>query len=168
LIRLETEKKRRRGEKERGKILVEELKNAAQQILEPLGYEVLELSITGQGRKRKLLLRIDRLDETSVGMDDVELTTRVFGLELDRLDPFDTPYELEVESPGPQRPLFTARHFERFHDLEVKVKTRGESFRGIIRTVADNQITFQVGKELKTYPLNEVQATLAEWPKEPR
>lgn len=146
-----------------------ELKDAAKVILEPLGYEVLELSVTGQGRKRKLLLRIDRLDETTVGMDDVELVTRTFGLELDRLDPFDTPYELEVESPGPQRPLFTTRHFERFHDLEVKVKTsRGEHFRGIIRTVADDQVTFQVGKELKTYPVADVQATLAEWPKEPR
>jgi ribosome maturation factor RimP len=147
---------------------VNELKDAAKAILEPLGYEVLELSILGQGRKRKLLLRIDRLDEVAVGMDDVTLATRVFGLELDRLDPFDTPYELEVESPGPQRPLFTARHFERFHDLEAKVKTKTESFRGVIRTVADNQVTFQVGKELKTYPVADVQATLAEWPKEHR
>jgi ribosome maturation factor RimP len=147
---------------------VNELKDAAKAILGPLGYEVLELAVTGQGRKRKLLLRIDRLDETSVGMDDVELATRVFGLELDRLDPFDTPYELEVESPGPQRPLFTARHFERFHDLQAKVKIRGEHFRGIIRTVENNQVTFQIGNELKTYPLDDVQATLAEWPKEPR
>jgi ribosome maturation factor RimP len=145
-----------------------ELQDAAKHILEPLGYEVLEVTVTGQGRKRKVLLRIDRLDEKAVGMDDVTLATQVYGLELDRLDPFDTPYELEVESPGPQRPLFTQRHFERFHDLEAKVKTRGETFRGIIRTVEDNSVTFQVGKEFKTYSISEVQATLAEWPKEPR
>jgi ribosome maturation factor RimP len=145
-----------------------ELRDAAKQILEPLGYEVLELTVTGQGRKRKVLLRIDRLDEKVVSMDDVTLATQVYGLELDRLDPFDTPYELEVESPGPQRPLLTKRHFERFHDLEAKVKTRGETFRGIIRTVEDNQVTFQVGKEFKTYSIGEIQATLAEWPKEPR
>ncbi len=145
-----------------------ELKDAAKTMLEPLGYEVLELSITGQGRKRRVLLRIDRLDEKTVGMDDVTLATRVFGLELDRLDPFDTPYELEVESPGPQRPLFTARHFERFHDLQAKVRANGETFRGIIRTVANDQVAFEVGNELKTYALSDVQATLAEWPKEPR
>jgi ribosome maturation factor RimP len=152
---------------------VDELKDAAKAILEPLGYEVLELTITGQGRKRKVLLRIDRLDEKTVGMDDVTLATQVYGLELDRLDPFDTPYELEVESPGPQRPLFTKRHFERFHDLQAKVKTRGETFRGIIRTVGlDNEnrdkVTFQLGNDLKTYSIGEIQATLAEWPKEPR
>jgi ribosome maturation factor RimP len=145
-----------------------ELQDAAKHILEPLGYEVLEVSVTGQGRKRKVLLRIDRLDEKVVSMDDVTLATQVYGLELDRLDPFDTPYELEVESPGPQRPLFTVRHFERFHDLEAKVKTRSETFRGIIRTVENSQVTFQVGKEFKTYTIGDVQATLAEWPKEPR
>jgi ribosome maturation factor RimP len=145
-----------------------ELQDAAKHILEPLGYEVLEVTVTGQGRKRKVLLRIDRLDEKVVSMDDVTLATQVYGLELDRLDPFDTPYELEVESPGPQRPLFTVRHFERFHDLEAKVKTRGETFRGIIRTVENDQVTFQVGKEFKTYNVSDIQATLAEWPKEPR
>jgi ribosome maturation factor RimP len=147
---------------------VEDLKDAAKAILGPLGYEVLELTITGQGQKRKVLLRIDRLDEKTVGMDDVTLATQTFGLELDRLDPFDTPYELEVESPGPQRPLFTKRHFERFHDLQAKVKTKGETFKGIIRTVEDDKVTFQLGNDLKTYAIGELQATLAEWPKEPR
>jgi ribosome maturation factor RimP len=145
-----------------------ELQDAAKHILEPLGYEVLELTLTGQGRKRKLLLRIDRLDEKTVSMEDVTLATQVYGLELDRLDPFDTPYELEVESPGPQRPLFTKRHFERFHDLQAKVKARGETFRGIIRTVKDSRVTFQIGNEFRTYSIGDIQATLAEWPKEPR
>jgi ribosome maturation factor RimP len=165
-----------------------DLKEAAITILEPLGFEVLELTISGQGQrgqgqKRRLLLRIDRLDEKVVSMEDVTLATRVFGLELDRLDPFETPYGLEVESPGPQRPLFTKRHFERFHDLQAKVKTKGETFKGIIRTLASDTetsgsetlgseardtITFQVGNDLKTYPIAEVQANLAEWPKEPR
>jgi ribosome maturation factor RimP len=145
-----------------------ELQDAAKHILEPLGYEVLELTLTGQGRKRKLLLRIDRLDEKTVSMEDVTLATQVYGLELDRLDPFDTPYELEVESPGPQRPLFTKRHFERFHDLQAKVKAKGETFRGIIRTVKDSSVTFQIGNEFRTYSIGDIQATLAEWPKEPR
>jgi ribosome maturation factor RimP len=160
-----------------------DLKEAAIMILEPLGFEVLELTISGQGQKgqgqkgqgqkRRLLLRIDRLDEKVVSMEDVTLATRVFGLELDRLDLFETPYGLEVESPGPQRPLFTKRHFERFHDLQAKVKTKGETFKGIIKTVASDAenrdtITFQIGNDLKTYPIAEVQANLAEWPKEPR
>ena len=88
--------------------------------------------------------------------------------ELDRLDPFESPYNLEVESPGAERPLCTARHFERFHDLLAKVKTSGESFRGIIRKVEGEQVSFEVGKEVKTYRIADLSAKLAEWPKEPR
>ncbi len=145
-----------------------DLREAAEMILKPLGYEVLELSISGQGQKRKLLLRIDRLDEQAVSMEDVTLATQVFGLELDRLDPFENPYSLEVESPGAERPLFTARHFERFHDLLAKVKTPGESFRGIIRKVEGEQVGFEVGNEVKHYSIANISAKLAEWPKEPR
>jgi ribosome maturation factor RimP len=145
-----------------------DLEQAARTILEPLGYEVLELSTQGQGKKRRLLLRIDRLDEQVVTMDDVATASEVFGLELDRLDPFTEPYELEVESPGSERPLFTRRHFERFHDLAAKVRVKGETFKGVIRQVSEDSVTFEVDKEQRTYPLRDVQARLAEWPSEPR
>ena len=145
-----------------------DLRGAAETILKPLGYEVLEVVVSGQGQKRKVLLRIDRLDEQRVSMDDVTLATQVYGLELDRLDPFEMPYSLEVESPGAERPLFTARHFERFHDLLAKVKTPGESFKGIVRKVEGEQVSFEVGNEVKTHSIANISAKLAEWPKEPR
>lgn len=145
-----------------------ELAQAASEVLEPLGFEVLELSVSGQGSKRRLLLRIDRLDEGAVSTEDVRLAAEVFGLELDRLDPFDSPYQLEVESPGPERPLFTARHFERFTGLLAKVKTGGESFKGRIGDVAGGRVSFEVDGNVRSYALRDVQARLAEWPSEPR
>ena len=84
-----------------------DLLDAAKDILTPMGYEVLELEVTGSGNKRHVLLRIDRLDEGIVSMDDVTLATEVFSLELDRLDPFESSYKLDVSSPGPERPLFS-------------------------------------------------------------
>jgi ribosome maturation factor RimP len=101
-------------------------------------------------------------------MDDVTLATEVFSLELDRLDPFEMPYNLNVSSPGSERPLFSKRHFERFHDLKAKVKVGQEQFKGIIRNVTDETVTFEVGKELKTYTLGLVEARLDEWPDTPR
>jgi ribosome maturation factor RimP len=145
-----------------------DLREAADLILKPLGYEVLEVVVSGQGQKRKVLLRIDRLDEQLVSMEDVTLATQVYGLELDRLDPFEMPYSLEVESPGSERPIFTARHFERFHDLLLKVKASGESFKGIVRKVEGEHVSIEVENEVKVYKLSTIQAKLAEWPKEPR
>jgi ribosome maturation factor RimP len=140
-----------------------ELIKAAQAVLEPLGFEVLELTV-GRGKKL-VLLRIDRLDRQPVSMADVELASRVFGLELDRLDPFDSPFKLEVESPGPQRPLLTAEHFRRFQGLAAKVQVTGETFKGVIGNVSDEAVTFAIGAAQRTVPLRDInQARLAEWP----
>ena len=146
-----------------------DLKQAAAEVLTPLGYEVLELTVSTSGRKRRVLLRIDRLDEAAVTMDDVATAAEVFGLELDRLDPFEEPYQLEVESPGSQRPLFTARHFERFHDLLVKFRAGGESVTGRVLRVEGDAVTFLVKGVERTLTLQEIeQARLAEWPDKPR
>ena len=54
-----------------------ELAEAAETLLGPLGYEVLELTVSGK-KKRSVLLRIDRLDGAPVTMEDVETATGVF------------------------------------------------------------------------------------------
>lgn len=146
-----------------------DLAQAAAEVLTPLGYEVLELDVGSAGRSRRVLLRIDRLDEGVVSMDDVERASEVFGLELDRLGPFDEPYRLEVESPGSQRPLVTPRHFERFHGLLAKVRAGGETFRGRIVTVEGSTVTFEVSGEPRRLDVARIDsARLAEWPSEPR
>lgn len=146
-----------------------ELAEAAETLLEPLGYEVLELVVSGKGKKRNVLLRIDRLDGAVVTMEDVETATGVFSLELDRLDPFEGEYNLEVESPGPERPLRTAAHFRRFAGLLAKVRARGETFTGRVKEVDEESVTFDVKGQLRKLALSEIQlARLAEWPDTPR
>lgn len=146
-----------------------DLEQAANEVLRPLGYEVLELELGSAGSSRRVLLRIDRLDEGVVSMEDVERASETFGLELDRLDPFTEPYRLDVESPGSRRPLRTERHFERFHDLLAKVRVGGETFTGRIERVTGGVVTFSVGGDTRQVPLADIeQARLAEWPTEPR
>ncbi len=146
-----------------------ELAEAAAEVLGPLGYEVLELVMSGKGKKRNVLLRIDRLDGEVVTMEDVETATGVFSLELDRLDPFENEYNLEVESPGPERPLRTAAHFRRFSGLLAKVRAHGETFTGRVGEVTDERVTFDLKGVPREVPLADIQiARLAEWPDTPR
>ncbi len=150
-----------------------DLKQAARDVLTPLGYEVLELHV-GSGRgPRRVLLRIDRLDEAAVSVEDVRTASEAFGLELDRLDPFADPYRLEVESPGAERPLVTARHFERFKDLLVKLRVGDETLHGRVREVSDQHLVVELeapgGSERREVALADVErARLAEWPDTPR
>jgi ribosome maturation factor RimP len=146
-----------------------DLAQAASELLAPLGFEVLELNVSEKGGTRRVLLRIDRLDEGLVSIDDVATASEVFGLELDRLDPFENRYRLEVESPGAKRPLLRPRHFERFHDLKAKVRVGSESFSGIIRQVDGDSIGFDVNGERRVHLIGDIDsARLAEWPDEPR
>ncbi len=146
-----------------------ELSQAATELLQPLGFEVLELTISGHGNKRRVLLRVDRLDGEVVSMDDITNVTEVFSLELDRLDPFTGAYQLEVESPGPNRPLLRPAHFQRFHDLNAKVTIKGERFTGKIRQVTGDNVTFEITGELRDVAISDIDsARLAEWPDNPR
>ncbi len=146
-----------------------ELAEAAETLLGPLGYEVLELTVSGKGKKRGVLVRIDRLDGAPVTMDDVETATGVFSLELDRLDPFEGEYNLEVESPGPERPLKTAGHFRRFSGLLAKVRAHDETFIGRVTDVTEDRVTFDIKGQTRELALTEIQiARLAEWPDTPR
>ena len=146
-----------------------DLAHAANEVLAPLGYEVLEVTVSTKGRTPRVLVRIDRLDEEIVSVEDVERASEAYGLELDRLDPFPEAFGLEVESPGPNRPLFRSRHFERFHDLKAKVRTGDETFTGVIRGVDDATVAFEVNGERRTLALTEIDsARLAQWPDEPR
>ena len=146
-----------------------DLTRAAAEVLTPLGYEVLEVTVSASGRSKRVLLRIDRLDEAVVTIEDVARAAEVYGLELDRLDPFSTPYRLDVESPGAQRPLFTTRHFQRFNDLLIKFNVAGESVKGRLLAADEATVTVSVDGVERRFGIEEVQqARLAEWPDTPR
>ncbi len=140
--------------------------------LEPLirlaGYELLEVRLSGEARDRMLLVRVDRLDEQPASVSDLSRLSRLLGLELDKLGQAPGAYRLEVESPGPKRPLFTRRHFERFTGLLVRVH-RPEVFRGRVGAVDDTGVTFRLTSgEERVVSWGDLRADLAEWPDKPR
>ena len=146
-----------------------DLAQAATDVLAPLGYEVLELTVITKGKTPRVLLRIDRLDAGIVAVEDVALASEAFGLELDRIDPFEGTYHLEVESPGAKRPLKTPAHFQRFHDLKAKVELGDETFTGTIVSVGEDAVVFEVGGAQREVRLGDIEsARLAEWPDTPR
>ena len=74
-----------------------------------------------------------------------------------------------IESPGAQRPLFTQRHFQRFHDLLIKFSVAGESLKGRVVGADEATVTVEVNGAQRQFGIDEVkQARLAEWPDTPR
>lgn len=93
--------------------------------LAPLGLVLDEVRVTPAGNRRLVRISIDREtatigpdDHTSViaplSLDEVAEATRAISAALDDTEPLgDTPYVLEVSSPGVSRPLILPRHFRR-------------------------------------------------------
>ncbi|MVN86162.1 ribosome maturation factor RimP [Deinococcus sp. HMF7620] len=141
------------------------LEQLARTALDPLGYEVLEVQVQNLGGQPIVLIRIDRLDEQPVTVDDLTKASRAAEVEFDQADPIAGEYRLEFESPGAKRPLLRARHFERMLGLKARVRGEGGvAFTAPIQAVEGDRVTFMVGGEAQTLTVGTFQANLAEFP----
>src|SRR5205823_4219705 len=129
-----------------------------------LGYELYDLTLAGSGGNTTLRVRIDRPD--GVTLDDCERVSKSLGALLDQADPFPTRYELEVSSPGAERPLRNLDEYRRFVGKRANVRYRiGDSEQvaeGRLMAVSDEAIELQLGegRHLRTavIPLTDILA----------
>jgi ribosome maturation factor RimP len=105
----------------------EDILEKVRQIAAPLaaqeGLELVDVEFGGGGGHQTLRLYIDKAG--GVSLDDCSSVSRAVSAALDVEDPLDGAYDLEVSSPGLDRPLRTPEHFEKFKGSKVRVKTFG-------------------------------------------
>lgn len=93
--------------------------------VEALGFELVELLWGGQTDRPILRMRIDLPDSRpghGITVQDCARASRALEQWLDELNGFPERYQLEVSSPGVERPLNRLRDFRRFAGEEVKLK----------------------------------------------
>ena len=97
------------------------------ELIEPsltdLGYEVVRIRCHGDGRP-VLQVMIDRADSADVAVEDCTLVSRTVSVLLDVSDPIAGAYELEVSSPGLDRPLTRAKDFQSFSGNEARIELK--------------------------------------------
>jgi ribosome maturation factor RimP len=82
--------------------------------LETLGFDLVELRRGGTRSRPVFDVRIDRRDGEKVSVDDCARASRAIEARLDADETVADRYVLEVSSPGAERPLKTARDWQRF------------------------------------------------------
>lgn len=99
---------------------LKQVEDNVKQILDPLGYELIELK--GINSKRGLILRflIDR-DEGGITISECAQLNRDISQMLDERNAVGQDYDLEVSSPGLDRPLIDPRDFKRVQEKIIHV-----------------------------------------------
>lgn len=90
-----------------------------QPLVEELGYEFVGLEYSGNPKNALLRVYIDK--DEGVDIDDCSRVSRELAALLDVEDPISGHYDLEISSPGVDRPLFTLEHYEQFAGSEVQI-----------------------------------------------
>jgi len=88
--------------------------------LADMGYELVRITLTGS-EKKILQIMAEKPDGTMTIEGCTEVSRMVSAL-LDVEDPIAGAYDLEVSSPGIDRPLTRQKDFERWSGFEVKVE----------------------------------------------
>ena len=98
---------------------VQILNELLQPLVEDLGFEFIGLEYNPNPKHSVLRIYIDH--ENGVGIQDCETVSRETAALLDVKDPIRSHYNLEVSSPGLDRPLFTPAHYSEFTGYEVQI-----------------------------------------------
>ena len=109
------------------------------------GVEIVQRSARGGRRSTTLTVTIDR-----EGGVDVVTCERIAAAVNARLETYDEPYTLEVESAGLNRPLTKPGDYERFSGRAAKIVTSllvqgGKTHRGILRGVRGTNVILETG-----------------------
>lgn len=108
--------------------------------LDDMGYEVVRVQLSGGRQHARLQVMAERADQQGMTVDDCAEISRAVSALLDVEDPIAGSYDLEVSSPGIDRPLTKAKDYERFLGHEAKVETNApvegrKRFKGAIKSV---------------------------------
>ena len=157
------------------KKITEIVEEIAADFLGQNGLELYNSEFVKEGKDWFLRVYIDKLpkegadgnvEEEYVSTDDCESVSRFLSAELDRLDPIEQNYYLEVSSPGLDRALLKEKDFIRFcgHMVDIslyKAVNGKKAYQGTLKGLTDDNkivITDEKGEEIE-FPREQVAKT---------
>ncbi|PIP80954.1 MAG: ribosome maturation factor RimP [Gammaproteobacteria bacterium CG22_combo_CG10-13_8_21_14_all_40_8] len=123
------------------------------------GYEFVGIEYKPAGKHSILCVYIDH--ENGISVDDCAICSHQISALLDVEDPIAGEYNLQVSSPGLDRPLFNAAQFQQYLGEEVKVKlhsaVKGQrNLKGKISQVVEDEISIKTESEVLTFNIHQL------------
>ncbi len=139
--------------------VVEAITSLVMPVLQEKDLDLVDVLYRRESSGWVLRLLIDK--EDGVTLDDCTAVSREVSHLLDIEDIIEQAFNLEVSSPGLDRPLKSVGDFQRFAGRKAKVTTKepiegNQVFMGRINKVEDELITMEVGQQELCIPFSEV------------
>ena len=146
----------------KGKNTVSIVEELAAPIAEKLGLRIWDVRYLKEGSQWYLRVFIDK--DGGVDINDCENMSRALDEPLDKADPIENEYILEVSSPGIERQLVRPAHFEEFIGADIMVKMIrpiegiGKEFKGVLTAFEDGMVTITDHSGENTVTINKKDA----------
>lgn len=141
-----------------------DLRTTVRDLIEPvvhrMGFDVVAIEWVSGARRPVLRISVDGAE--GVGADDLaQISHRVSPL-LDAEDPIPGAYDLEISSPGIERPVQRVDDFRRFTGYQAKIRLEPgfprRRYTGELRGVVDGMVRIDVAGELHEVPFDGIEA----------
>ena len=99
------------------------LETMLEPLIDDLGFELVRMQFNTGGGRPHLQIMAEPQDGSPMGADGCTMLSREISALLDVEDPIASAFELEVSSPGTDRPLTRLKDFARYMGYEVKFET---------------------------------------------
>ena len=141
------------GAASRGAASRDRVRDVLSPVVTAAGFDLEDVAITAAGRRNVVKVVVDR--DGGVDLDAVAEVARVVSAALDDSDATgESPYTLEVTSPGVDRPLTEPRHWRRATGRLVKAG----AITGRVLDADDAVVTIDVDGETREIPYAELGA----------
>ena len=138
--------------------IVEKVRAVAAPLVEQEGMELVEVELGGPGGHTILRLFIDKTG--GITLEDCSNVSHLVSAALDVEDPLHGAYQLEVSSPGLDRPLRTPEHFAKYAGQKARIRTYGpiaesenrKTFIGTLKGIVDGKVEIEVDGKLFQVP----------------
>ena len=144
-------------------------------VLEAAGFELVDVRFLLEQGGWVLRVQVDiplhqitdvsEVPSDRVDLEDCENLSRELSAVLDVEDPIPQAYQLEISSPGIDRPLRTAAHFSHFVGSEAKIQLAvplhldaGErkNFKGVLKAVIDDKVEIACDGHVFQLPIADI------------
>lgn len=118
-----------------------------------LGYELIQVRLIGSQKLQTLQVMAENPKTGKLDLNGCTAISRSISAILDVEDPIASAYQLEVSSPGMDRPLVKAADFEKYAGYKISVETdmplEGDQkrFKGVLTSFADGMLQLTLDEE---------------------